>query len=350
MKIKNINKGTLIFLIIIGLTILFGIISFIKSKSKNIIEKDIKPKFEFNTTENIPDNIVKIFNNADTPKFPKKDYIARIQIKGVITEEGDTYNQSWLTETINKIKDDKNNKGIILSINSPGGGLYESDETYIALLDYKTQTNRPIYTYCNNIAASGGYYIACASDYIMANRNSFVGSIGVICGQFIDVSELMQKHGIKMKTIHSGRNKIMGSINLPLTKEQEEIMQTICDEGYDQFVKVVCSSRKMQQNEVVEIADGRIFTAKQCLENNLIDEIGTMKDLENTILEKEFENANYEIVDYSYTKPNNFYSMIRGAAKDFSKTSFGNSFLPKIIEDKIENKIPFPAYYCDIFN
>ncbi|WP_407400103.1 signal peptide peptidase SppA [Treponema sp.] len=348
MKLKKINKGKAVFAAIIIIALYSGLSSLANNSSSSV--SDAKPKAEFKSPEKIQDNFVKKFNRNSRPKTPKGNYIARIEIKGVITGAGDTYNQKWIMDTIKELKDDKNNKGIILSVTSPGGGVYEADETYLALMDYKKTTNRPVYAYFKNLAASGGYYIACSSDYIMANRNSLIGSIGVICGQFVDLSELMGKYGIKMKTIHSGRNKIMGSVSEPLTKEQEMIMQSICDEGYDQFVGIVSDGRGMTREEVVKLADGRIYTAKQCMENKLIDSIGSMEDLEDAMKRKEFDFADYEIIDYSYTKPENLYNMFMGAAKQFSKTSIGSSLLPKAIEDKLENKIAFPAYYCDTFN
>ncbi|MDO4505555.1 MAG: signal peptide peptidase SppA [Spirochaetales bacterium] len=351
MKLKNASKGTVIFAIVILLTVVSGITSIAKkSTAKSSSNSDAKPKAEFKSAEKKQHSFIKAFNKSSRQKSPKGSYIARIEIKGVITAAGDNYNQEWLLDVIKELKEDDNNKGIILSILSPGGGLYESDETYLALLDYKKETNRPIYTYCKNLCASGGYYIACSSDYIMANRNSLLGSIGVICGQFVDLSELMEKHGIKMKTIHSGHNKIMGSVSEPLTKEQEMIMQSICDEGYDNFVEVVSNGRGLTREEVINLADGRIYTAKQGMENRLIDSIGSMEDLEDAMKRKEFDFADYEIVDYSYTKPENLYNMFMGAAKQFGRSTLGNALLPKAVEDRLENKIEFPAYYCDLFN
>lgn len=347
MKLKKINKGKAVFAAIIVIALCSGISSLARKSSSSTAAK---PKAEFKSTEKKQGSLMKALNRNGKPKTPKGNYIARIEVKGVITEAGETYNQHWIMDTIRELKEDSNNKGIILSITSPGGGVYESDETYLALLDYKKSTKRPVYAYCKSLCASGGYYIACSSDYIMANRNSLVGSIGVICGQFVDISELMKKHGIKMKTIHSGRNKIMGALSEPLTKEQEEIMQSICDEGYDQFVGIVSTGRGMTKEEVTELADGRIYTAKQSMENKLIDSIGSMEDLEDAMKRKEFDFADYEIIDYSYSKPENLYNMFMGAAKQISRSSLGSTLLPKAVEDKLENKIEFPAYYCDILN
>ena len=101
---------------------------------------------------------------------------------------------------------------------------------------------------------------------------------------------------------------------------------------------------------MVELADGRIYTAKQSMENRLIDSIGSMEDLEDAMKRKAFDFEDYEVIDYSYTKPENLYNIFMGAAKQFSRISFGNALLPKAVEDRLENRIEFPAYYCDLFN
>ncbi len=95
--------------------------------------------------------------------------IAKIKIEGVIEKENENYNQKWLLETIKKQEENKSNAGLILYISSPGGSVYESDEVYVALKKYKEKTNRPVYAYFASLAASGGYYIGCAADKIIAN-------------------------------------------------------------------------------------------------------------------------------------------------------------------------------------
>ena len=349
MRFRRFNSGSIIFSAIIAIAVISGINTAAKKISAS--NGNEKPKAEFKSIEDTNKKFMSRFVGKNAKiKLPKNEYIARIEITGMITETGDTYNQKWICETIKELQEDKNNKGIILTVNSPGGGLYEADETYIALCDYKKQTSRPVYAYFKNLAASGGYYIACSSDYIMANRNSLVGSIGVICGQFVDLSQLMDRYGIKMKTIHSGRNKIMGSVSEPLTQEQEMIMQSICDDGYERFVEVVSDGRKMTKDEVIELADGRIYTAKQAMENKLIDSTGSMEDLVDAMKRKEYDFADYEVVDYSYTKPENFYNLLMGFAKEMRKTSVGSAVLPSAVESRLENKIPFPAYYCDLMD
>lgn len=274
------------------------------------------------------------------PDYP---YIARLYITGTIQEAGETYNQEWLLGTIDELQDDGNNLAIVLYIDSPGGAVYESDETYLRLLKYAEF--KPVYAYFASMAASGGYYIGCASKYIMANRNCWTGSIGVIAGQFIDLTGLMDKYGVKSKTIHSGKNKIMGSYDEPFNKEQEAIMQALCDECYDQFTGIVAQSRKLPIEQVRKLADGRVYTAKQAKENKLIDAVGSWEDLLDVIAATEFEDVYYAVEDYSYEPDMNFYQYLTGLAEKLGGLTAKNSAgLPDAVQKIIEPDIQYPAY------
>ena len=128
------------------------------------------------------------------------------------------------------------------------------------------------------MAASGGYYISAPCDKIIANRNCWTGSIGVTLGTMYDISELLDNLGIKTNTITSGANKAMGSNVEPMTSEQRAIFQSMVDEAYEQFVGIVAEGRDMKISKVKKLADGRIYTAKQALDNGLIDQIGTFEE------------------------------------------------------------------------
>ena len=177
------------------------------------------------------------------------------------------------------------NEGILLYVNSPGGGVYESDELYLKLKEYKEATGRPIWTYMGSQACSGGYYIAMQSDRVVANRNAWTGSIGVII-TLTNLSELYDKLGIETIYYTSGKNKAMGAADAKVTDEQNEIFQSLVDESYEQFVEIVAEGRGMNVKKVKPIADGRIYTAKQALELNLIDSIDSY---ENTV--KNFKDS-----------------------------------------------------------
>ena len=249
----------------------------------------------------------------------KKPYVAVIYITGVISEENKTYNQKWLLKKIKSAKNDPNNRGILLKIDSPGGTVYESDEAYLALMDYKESTKRPVFAYFGSLAASGGYYIGCSADKIFANRNTLTGSIGVIAGGSLDATGLLDKIGVKMTTITAGRNKNMGNYNAPLTEEQRAIMQSIADEAYEQFTGIVADSRKMSISEIKKLADGRIYTAAQAQKNGLVDEICSFENAKESIkksLSESEENSKKEVnfIEYKYQFEENWMSFLYGAA------------------------------------
>jgi len=216
--------------------------------------------------------------NKDTA--PKEDHITILHVEGTIQPDSYgaiDYSQEWTLEQIEEATYDGNNKGLILFINTPGGTVYETDEVYLKLLEYQ-ETGKPYYVAMGSQATSGGYYMAAPADKIFANRNCWTGSIGVTMGTFYDISGLLDKYGIKTETVTSGENKAMGSSVEPMTKEQKAIFQSLVDEAYDQFVGIVADGRDMSVKEVKKLADGRIYTAQQALENGLIDRIGTLED------------------------------------------------------------------------
>ena len=208
------------------------------------------------------------------------DYIGVLYLDGTITDgvSGDGYSQDWILERVNQMTEEKNNRGMMIHINTPGGSAYATAELYDALLKYKATTGNPIYVYMGSQATSGGYYAAMAADKIYANPECWTGSIGVVVGTLYDVSELMEKYGIKATNIVSGANKDMGSFAKPLTEEQIAILQSLVDDSFDRFVKAVVDGRGLSEAQVRKLADGRIYTAKQALDSGLIDAIGSLDD------------------------------------------------------------------------
>jgi protease-4 len=210
-----------------------------------------------------------------------------------------SYHHDWTLNTIDKLIGDSYNKGLLLYINSPGGGVYESDELYYKIQDYKQKTDRPVYVYMGSMAASGGYYISAPADKIYANRNAWTGSIGVIVGTLFDVSEFLEKHGIKATEITSGKNKAMGGYFEPMTPEQRAIYQSMVDEAYEQFVDIVAEGRAMSVEDVKKIADGRVLTAAQAKEAGLVDEIMRQEDFYTAVRDL-IGNSSIEISDMNY--------------------------------------------------
>ncbi len=283
-----------------------------------------------------PDNIKLFFS------FNEK-YVACLHIEGIIEQKNDTYDQLWLLQTIEGLKNDKKNAGILLDVDSPGGSVFETDEVYLALENYKNVTGRPVWAYFESLAASGGYYMSCAADFIAANRNTWTGSIGVIAGQSIDASQFLEEHGIKITTVTAGKNKNMGSISSPLTDEQKEILQSLADEAYDQFTGIVAQSRKMNIDQVKKLADGRVYSAKQALEAGLIDCITDFDDTWYKMQDSLKEAKNPALIHY---RPKEEFSIVK-----YLQSSF-NLIKPSAAEEKILSAVSHPemsylAYYWE---
>ncbi len=213
---------------------------------------------------------------------PLNDYIAVVRVQGTIQEQTTTgmfevpvgYQHITTMEYIDDLMNDDNNQGILLYVDSPGGTVYESEELYLKLKEYKERTDRPVWDYMAHYAASGGYMISMASDKIYANPNTTTGSIGVIMSGY-DMSGLYEKLGIRYISITSGENKDSSK----MTEEQIAIYQGQVDEYYNKFVSIVSEGRGMTEEEIKALADGRVYTANQALNNGLIDEISLYEDM-----------------------------------------------------------------------
>ena len=261
------------------------------------------------------------FLTVDTGTPAVGNHIAVLDIMGTISEnDGYTYDQQYLLDSIDTMMEDDSNKALLLHIDTPGGTVYETDELYLKIMEYKAYTNRPVYAAVENYAASGGYYVACAADAIYANRNATTGSIGVIMGEFLDLSELLDNIGVGVSYVATGPNKAMGNSYEPLTDEQRAIYQEICDESFEQFVGIIAEGRNMNEAEVRVLADGRVYTAKQAAANGLIDGIESFQ----TTLERLTADLGYdtiEVAHYSYSAPYTFmdYMMLGDPIGYFTK-------------------------------
>lgn len=278
--------------------------------------------------------------------FSFDNYIAVLHVEGVIEDSGETYNQNWILDTIDELGRDRKNGGILLYIDSPGGGVYQSDEVYLALEDYKHSTGNRVWAYMGPLAASGGYYIACAADVIYANRNTLTGSIGVISATSVDLTELMKKYGIKMTTVTAGKNKNMLNINSPMTEEHRAIMQGIADEAYDQFTDIVSQSRNMKIEKVRALADGRIYTAAQAEANGLIDYIDTYENTVDNMLDAiDEEGLSVKHFRFERKKTVSDY-LYRGASFFAKKTGIEAEVADSVKRvSGIPENLPLPAYY-----
>lgn len=195
---------------------------------------------------------------------------------------------SLFVEKLDKAAADKSVKAVVLRINSPGGGVTASDLMYGELLEFKRKTEgkRPVVAVLLDVAASGGYYVACGADEIVAHPTTVTGSIGVIM-QLFSFSGTMGKIGAESTAIKSGAMKDAGSPFKKLQPEERAIFQELVDQFFDRFVEVVVRGRpKMTEARIRELADGRVYSAQQALELGFIDRIGTLRDALASLKEK----------------------------------------------------------------
>ncbi len=274
---------------------------------------------------------------------PSDDYIAVVRVEGTIQEQTAAgmfdvpvgYQHITTLDYIDNLMGDGNNQGILLYVDSPGGTVYESEELYLKLKEYKEQTGRPVWDYMAHYAASGGYLISMAADKIYANPNTTTGSIGVIMSGF-DMTGLYEKLGIRYVSITSGDFKDSSK----MTEEQIAVYQEQVDEYYNKFVGIVAEGRGMAEEDVKTLADGRVYTANQALENGLVDEISLYEDMTAAM--------SSELGAYEFYEPESEISFFSSL---FAKVE---SVIPKseaqiLTETAADMESGVPMYYAEQF-
>ena len=277
------------------------------------------------------------------------DYIAELHLEGTITDgnSGDGYSQDWIMDRIEDLTCDEFNRGIMLYVDSPGGSVYATAEVYKALKYYQEYTENPVYVYMGSMAASGGYYVSANADRIYANENCWTGSIGVIVGTVYDFSELLENLGIKAINITSGENKGMGDATQPLTDEQKDIYQGLVDDAFDKFVAVVAEGRDMTDAEVRKIADGRVYTAGQALDNGLIDAVGELEEA-YADMEDEYDLSGCDVHVMEYREETSLLDALLGLAESLESSKSDAGQYEKLFELMEENGSFTVTYLSDV--
>jgi protease-4 len=185
---------------------------------------------------------------------------------------------SLFTQQIQQAEKDKDVKAVVLRVNSPGGTVTSSDAMYQIIMRFRERTHKPVVAALQEVAASGGYYVSLASDRIVAQPTTVVGSIGVIFSTF-NFEGTLSKIGARSEAIKSGPLKDMGSPYKTLTPEERAIMQGMVDEYFARFVTVVRERRKLRDEATVRlVTDGRVFSGQRAMELGLIDDLGLLED------------------------------------------------------------------------
>ena len=252
-----------------------GILDFITKYFKTIVFLTIMYFIFVDTNESL----------TDTNSFAN---LQKIELSGPILDVSKTL------EDIEKVKLDKNIKGVLLLVNSPGGAVAPSVELAYAIKELKQI--KPVVVYASGVIASGSYYASIWANKIIANPGSMVGSIGVIM-QGVNAEELMSKIGVSTQTVKAGKFKESGTPTRKWTDFEEKQLQSVIDDTYNMFISDVAKARKLDVKNHTQFADAKIFTSKQAKEVGLVDEVATisfaqselatLSEVENPVWKKE---------------------------------------------------------------
>ena len=221
--------------------------------------------------------------------FKTGNHVAVLTIENVIIDS-DKY-----LESLNEIRKNSSIKAIVVRINSPGGAVGPSQEIYSELVNIKAEM--PVIASMGSVAASGGYYIACAADTIFANPGTITGSIGVIA-QFLSYKDLLEWAKIDVEVIKSGKFKDVGSPLRTMNEEEREYIQNLIDNVHNQFTATVAVTRGIDKNKIKPISDGRIFSGEQAIELDLVDELGNLNEAINYAAKQGGIEGDPDIIKY----------------------------------------------------
>lgn len=271
-------------------------------------------------------------NVIETGDFTNR--IAHLTVNGVIQDVGEPsiwetveYNHQAFMKQLDAVLADDTVKAVMLSVNTPGGGVIESADIHEKLVQIKEEKQIPIYVSMGSMAASGGYYISAPADKIFAQRETITGSIGVIM-QSMNYEKLAEKVGIEFETIKSGEHKDMFGGSRPSTPEELAMLQEMIDESYEEFVNIIEQGRNMSEADVKKVADGRILGGTQAMKAGLVDEIGNEKATLNAL------RADYDLQDAELFE----YAIDSGSWASLIGMKIGSIFSPSA-ESQVLSKI-----------
>lgn len=241
--------------------------------------------------------------------------VASIPIEGILTVNGNNYfgqittSSETIVDFIKEAEKSKQIEVILLEINSPGGGAVASDEIASTIKKVK----KPVVALIKEVGASGGYWIASAADYTVANRMSVTGSIGVI-SSYLEFSGLMEKYGVGYERLIAGENKDMGVPFRKLEEDEKTILLNKLNRIHDFFIKEIAKNRGLSEEKVKEMATGEFFLGVEALDLGLVDQLGN----KDTVEEYLKDTYGLEQVDYVvYEKEVGFFEMLSGVFSNF---------------------------------
>ena len=253
---------------------------------------------------------------------------------GIVSISGSIMNSSCSIKTLHTLFKDPTIKAIVIHMDSPGGAAGSSQAVYEEIIYYKKQYPKPIITYIENICASGGYYIAAATDHIIATPSAFIGSIGVYIA-YPELKDFINQFKAHYHITQAGEYKTIGNqFAGPPTARQQELLKSVIDDTYNQFIQDVSSSRpQLLLAHEKEWADGKIFTGRQAVALKLIDELGSLSAVEGAV--KKHAAISNEILWIKQAKNTGLLSSFFGCQEDdldvYESSSFFDICITRIM-------------------
>ncbi len=233
--------------------------------------------------------LIALFLQQFDPRARSQPHVARLAINGVILDD-----QKRL-KMIGRMAEDPAVKGLIISINSPGGSTSGGEGLLEALRKFGDK--KPVVAHIGTVGASAGYMIAIAADHVVARRNAITGSIGVLF-QFGDAEKLLETIGVNMDAVKSSPMKAEPTFYKPISPESRAMLASMVEDSYDWFVDVVADRRGIERSTALRLADGSIYTGHQARELNLVDEIGGEEAAQQWLVDEKNLDEDLPVLDW----------------------------------------------------
>jgi len=250
------------------------------------------------------------FENQE--KSSSNGYIANYNISGLLISADD------IIEDLEELKSNNEVNSIIISVDSPGGTTVSAEEIYLKLKEVSLV--KPTAIVMRNIATSGAYLLSLGGDVIFSRENTITGSIGVLL-QWARVDEALSKLGIEVNEVKSGKLKAEPDFFGVIDEDAQKVTKEIIDETFEWFIRIVKVERNLNPSEIYTISDGRIFTGRQAIELNLVDEIGDKNDAKIWLVKNKEIDSNSVIIDYGKSKKPSFIELSLANIMDYFKIS-----------------------------
>ena len=245
-------------------------------------------------------------------KSSSNDYIANYNISGLLISADE------IIEDLEELKSNNEVNSIIISVDSPGGTTVSAEEIYLKLKEVSLV--KPTAIVMRNIATSGAYLLSLGGDVIFSRENTITGSIGVLL-QWARVDEALSKLGIEVNEVKSGKLKAEPDFFGEIDEEAQQVTKEIIDETFEWFMRIVKVERNLNPSEIYTISDGRIFTGRQAIKLNLVDEIGDKNDAKIWLVENKEIDLNSPIIDYGKSKKPSFIELSLANIMDYFNIS-----------------------------